>query len=118
MREGVLMRIFLNESNRAQSGRPLYEEIVLLAHKEGLSGATVFRGIMGFGTDRRLHSTKVVRLTEDLPVVVEIVDEKDRIEGFLSLIDPLIGEGLVTLELARIGIYRGGRNGSAKEDSQ
>ncbi len=117
MSEGILMRIFLNESSRAPSGRPLYEQIVLLAHNEGIAGATVFRGIMGFGTDKRVHSTKLVRLSDDLPVVVEIVDEREKIEGFLAVIDPLIREGLVTLEVANVMIYRGGDSASVKEDS-
>ena len=103
--EGQLLRIFVGESDRYQ-GKPLYEWIVLKAREEGLAGATVLRGIMGFGANSRIHTAKILRLSEGVPVVIEIVDEGANLEKFLELIDPAIGEGLATLEKARIQFYR------------
>jgi PII-like signaling protein len=103
--EAELLRIFIGESDR-HGHRPLAEAIVQLARERGLAGATVLRGVMGFGAHSRLHTAKILRLSEDLPVVIEIVDRPDRIAGFLPLIDGMIGEGLVTLEKVRVIAYR------------
>jgi uncharacterized protein len=103
--EAKLLRIFIGENDK-HHGRPLYEVIVELARKEGLAGATVLRGQLGFGADSRMHTAKILRLSEDLPIVIELVDRPDRIEGFLPLIDPMIEEGLVTLEKVQVIAYR------------
>ena len=103
--EAELLRIFIGESDRHQ-GRPLYEAIVLAARKRGMAGATVLRGVMGFGADSRMHTAKILRLSEDLPIVVEIVDKPERIADFLPELDAMIQEGLITLERARVIAYR------------
>ncbi|HHM12445.1 MAG TPA: DUF190 domain-containing protein [Planctomycetaceae bacterium] len=103
--EAELLRIFIGESDRCD-GRPLYEAIVQEARQAGLAGATVLRGILGFGAHSRIHSAKILRLSEDLPVVIEIVDRPDRIAEFLPKLDTMIAEGLVTLEKVRIIAYR------------
>ncbi|MHC4845610.1 MAG: DUF190 domain-containing protein [Planctomycetota bacterium] len=103
--DGQLLRIYLGESDKAD-GRPLYEAIVLKARELGLAGATVLRGPMGFGAHSRLHTAKVLRLSEDLPVVVEIVDSEARIAELLTHVDELVTEGLVTLENVRVIKYR------------
>ena len=103
--EASLLRIFIGESDKAD-GRPLYEVIVEEARKRGMAGATVLRGFLGFGANSRIHTSKVLRLSEDLPVVIEIVDAEDKIEAFLPELDSLVGEGLVTLEKARVITYR------------
>jgi len=103
--EGRLVRIFLGESDRFE-GRPLYEAIVLLARAEGIAGATVLRGLMGFGASSRIHTTKILRLSEDLPIVVEIVDRADRIAAILPKLDRMVGEGLITLEKVDVIAYR------------
>ncbi len=103
--EAELLRIFIGESDRHQS-RLLYEVIVEEARKRGMAGATVLRGIMGFGAHSRMHTAKILRLSEDLPVVIEIVDNPERIESFLPDLDKLIHEGLVTLERAKVIAYR------------
>lgn len=103
--EAELLRIFIGESDRWQ-GKPLYEAIVLEARKRGMAGATVLRGIMGFGADSRMHTAKILRLSEDLPIIVEIVDNPDRIAEFLPDLDAMIQEGLITLERARVIAYR------------
>jgi PII-like signaling protein len=105
--EGHLLRIFIGESDKHQ-GKPLYEWIVLRARERGLAGATVLRGMLGFGAHSRLHSAKILRLSEDLPIVVEIVDSLEKIDAFLPEIDAAIGEGLATLEKVRIRFYRSG----------
>ena len=99
------LRIFIGESDRTQ-GRPLHEVIVEEARRRGMAGATVLRGILGFGATSRIHTSKVLRLSEDLPLVVEIVDTKERIEAFLPDLDGMIDEGLVTLEQVRVITYR------------
>ncbi|MGD9210140.1 MAG: DUF190 domain-containing protein [Desulfobacteraceae bacterium] len=104
-KEGQLLRIFIGESDKKGQG-PLYEWIVQQARQQKMAGATVLRGIQGFGAHSLIHTTKILRLSEDLPVVVEIVDVPDKIEAFLELIEPSIKEGLVTLEKAHIRIYR------------
>jgi PII-like signaling protein len=103
--EGKLLRIFVGESDRWH-GRPLYEEIVRLARKKGMAGATVLRGLEGFGADSHLHTTRILRLSEDLPIVIEMVDTEERIDAILPLLDPMIGEGMVTVERVHIVSYR------------
>ena len=103
--DGCLMRIFIGESARFE-GKPLFEWIVLRARQEGLAGATVMRGMMGFGPGSKLQTTKILRLSQDLPVVIEIIDTQDKLEPFLKIIDPVIQNGLVTLEKAYIKLYR------------
>ncbi len=103
--EAELLRIFIGESDHYQ-GKPLYEVIVLEARRRGMAGATVLRGIMGFGADSRMHTAKILRLSEDLPIIVEIVDKPERIADFLPELDKMIDEGLITLERARVIAYR------------
>ena len=105
--EGYLLRIFIGESDR-HSGKLLYEWIVLKAREEGLAGATVLRGMMGFGAHSRLQTFKIERLSQDLPIIVEIVDTREKLEKFLSLIDNEIEEGMATLEQIQIHFYRSG----------
>jgi PII-like signaling protein len=105
--DGLLLRIFIGESDR-HGGKLLYEWLVLKAREMGLAGATVFRGIMGYGARSRMHSFKIERLSEDLPIVIEIVDTREKIEAFLAAAEPAIGEGLATLEKATVRFYRGG----------
>lgn len=104
-KEGQLLRIFIGERNRYE-GRPLYEWIVLQAKQEGLAGATVLRGMMGFGANSRIHTSKILRLSEDLPIIIEIVDTHEKLRRFLTHIDPAISEGLATLEKADVQFYR------------
>ena len=106
--EGYLLRIFIGESDR-HDGKLLYEWIVLKAREAGLAGATVMRGMMGFGAHSRLHTFKIERLSQDLPVIVEIVDTRDKLESFLAVIDKEIEEGLATLEEIKIHFYRSGK---------
>ena len=103
--EGKLLRIFIGESD-TWHGRPLYEAIVHRVREQGLAGATVIRGIEGFGADSRLHTSRILRLSEDLPVLIEIVDTPERIEQVLPLLDEMISEGMVTLERVEIVAYR------------
>jgi len=107
-KQGQLLRVFLGESDRHE-GLPLFEWIVRRAREHGLAGATVLRGLEGFGAHSRLHTAKILRLSSDLPIVVEIVDTAERIEAFLPTIDAAIQEGLVTLERVEIRLYRSGR---------
>ena len=108
--EAELLRIFIGEGDRFQ-GKPLYEAIVLEARRRGMAGATVLRGIMGFGADSRMHTAKILRISEDLPIVVEIVDKPDRIAEFLPELDQMIQEGLITLERAKVIAYRNSGEG-------
>jgi uncharacterized protein len=103
--EAELLRIFIGESDR-HAGKPLYEEIVLEARRRGMAGATVLHGIMGFGAHSRVHTTKILRLSEDLPIIVEIVDTPERIAAFLPDLDVMLHEGLITLERAQVIMYR------------
>jgi PII-like signaling protein len=103
--DGWLLRIFVGESDRLH-GRPLYEAIVLKARELHLAGATVLRGCMGFGAHSRLHTAKVLRLSEDLPMVVEIVDAREKIGEIMPWIDEVVEEGLVTLEKVTVLRYR------------
>jgi PII-like signaling protein len=108
---GYLLRIFIGEADKYQ-GKPLYEWLVLKAKEQGLAGATVLRGIMGYGANsREIHTFKITRLSEDLPIVVEIVDTKEKLEVYLETIDESIQAGMVTLEKATIRIYRGNQKG-------
>lgn len=102
---GCLLRVFIGESDRWQ-GKPLYEAIVMKARELHLAGATVLRGPMGFGAHSRLHTAKILRLSEDLPMVIEIVDERAKIDAFLPHIDEMVTEGLVTLEKVEVIKYR------------
>jgi hypothetical protein len=113
---GKLLRIFLGESDRF-GHRSLAEAIVERAREEGLAGATVLRGIEGFGASSTLHTTRILRLSEDLPILIEIVDREDRIAAFLPVIDAMITEGLVTLENVEVCVYRGSRPAPADEDA-
>lgn len=103
--EAELLRIFVGESDR-HAGRPLHEFIVEEARRRGLAGATVLRGILGFGANSRIHTAKILRLSEDLPMVIEIVDTPEKIAAFLPELDNWIQEGLATLERVRVIIYR------------
>src|SRR5436309_15597571 len=105
--EGYLLRIFIGESDR-HDGKLLYEWIVLKAREEGLAGATVMRGMMGFGAHSRMHTFKTERLSQDLPIIIEIVDTREKLEKYLALVDNEIEEGLATLEKAQIHLYRSG----------
>jgi uncharacterized protein len=103
-RQAVLLRIFIGEDDR-DGGQPLYESIVLKAREMHLAGATVLRGGMGFGDSSRLHTTKILRLSEDLPIVIEIVDSEEKINAFLPVIEAIMGSGLVTLEKVQVLQY-------------
>ncbi len=105
--EGRLLRIFIGEDDRYE-GMPLYEWIVRKARERGLAGATVLRGMEGFGAHSRIHTAKILRLSTDLPIVIEIVDTDERIEAFLPAIDEAITEGLATLEKVEVRLYRSG----------
>jgi PII-like signaling protein len=107
-RDAVLLRIFIGEDDKYQ-GRPLYEAIVLKARELHLAGATILRGPMGFGHSSRLHTAKILRLSEDLPIVVEIVDSQEQIDRFLPVLDTMMGSGLVTLQQVQVLQY--GPNG-------
>ena len=103
-KQAVLLRIFIGENDQCE-GRPLYEAIVLKAREVHLAGATVLRGPMGFGASSRLHTTKILRLSEDLPLVIEIVDAEDKINAFLPALDDMMSSGLVTLEKVQVLQY-------------
>lgn len=107
--DALLLRVFIGESDR-HNGKPLYEQIVLKARELNLAGATVLRGIMGFGADSRIHTAKLLELSIDLPVVVEIVDTEENINKLLPFLDETVTEGLVTLERMRVIAYRHSRN--------
>ena len=106
--EGQLLRIFIGESDKYER-QPLYEWIVHQAREFGLAGATVFRGLAGYGAHSRVHTAKILRLSSDLPIVIEIVDTSEKIEQFMPIIDDAIKEGLATIEKATIRFYRGGK---------
>jgi PII-like signaling protein len=103
--DALLVRIFIGESDRYEH-RPLYEAIVLKAREARLAGATVLRGPMGFGAASRIHTTKILRLSMDLPIVIEMVDSEEKIRGFLPILETMIGGGLVTLEKVQVIQYR------------
>jgi uncharacterized protein len=121
-RNAMLLRIFIGESDRFEH-RPLYEAIVLKARELHLAGATVLRGPMGFGHSSRLHTAKILRLSSDLPLVIEIVDSEEKIAGFLPVIEPMMGSRLVTIEKVQVIQYgqaveasRPGSDNLAKKD--
>ena len=103
--EGMLLRVFIGESDKYKS-KPLYEQIVLKAKELKLAGATVVRGVMGFGADSHMHTAKVLRLSEDLPMVIEIVDTQENLDKILPFLDEVVLEGLITLEKIRVIKYR------------
>ncbi len=103
--QGALLRIYLGESDRFE-GVPLHEAIVRKAKESGLAGATVLRGLLGYGASSRIHSSHILRLSEDLPLVVEIVDREERIRGFLGTLDGMVSGGVVTMERVEIVRYR------------
>ncbi len=107
-KKGKLLRIFIGENDRHE-GLPLYEWIVRQARENGLAGATVLRGLEGYGAHSRLHKAKILRLSNDLPLVVEIVDTEEKIQSFLPLIDDAVAEGLATVERVEVHFYRSGR---------
>ena len=111
--EAQLLRIFIGESDRWH-GMPLYEAIVRKAREVGLAGATVLRGLEGFGARSRIHTVKILRLSEDLPIVVEIVDRAQRIEEFLPLLDEMVTEGMITVEKVHIIAYRHGKQSTLR----
>jgi len=113
-KEGHLLRIFIGESDR-RDGMPLFEWIVRQARQHDLAGATVLRGLEGFGAHSRVHKARILRLSTDLPIVVEIVDTREKIEAFLPVIDEAIEEGLATLEPVEIRLYRTGSKSKEKE---
>ena len=104
-KDGHLLRIFIGEDDRHPEGGPLFEWIVREARRHGLAGATVLRGLAGFGARSRLHTARILALSSDLPIVIEIVDTKDKIESFLPVIDAAIPDGLATLEKVEIHFY-------------
>ena len=103
-KQALLLRIFIGEDDKFK-GSPLYEAIVTKAREMHLAGATVLRGPMGFGASSRLHTTKILRLSEDLPLVIEIVDSEDKIDGFLPVLDGMMSSGLITLEKVQVLQY-------------
>ncbi len=102
--EGVLLRIFIGESDKFD-GKPLYKQIVFKAKEQKLAGATVMRGMMGFGANSNVKSTSILRLSEDLPLVIEVVDFADKIEAFLPILDEMMDDGLVTMEKVQVLKY-------------
>ncbi|MEO8477543.1 MAG: DUF190 domain-containing protein [Actinomycetota bacterium] len=104
--EGKLLRLFIGEHDR-WDGKPLYEAIVMRARAEGMAGATVLRGIEGFGAASRVHTSRLLELSSDLPIVVELVDTEDKIARILPVFDEMVGDGMMTLETVHIVTYRG-----------
>jgi len=107
-RDGKLLRVFVGESDKHE-GVLLYEWIVARAREQGLAGATVLRGLEGFGAHSRVHTAKILRLSADLPIVIEIVDTEEKIEAFLPVIDAAIDEGMATIEKVEVHFYRSGQ---------
>ena len=103
--EGKLLRIFIGEADRWR-GKPLYESIVVEARRRGLAGATVLKGFMGFGAHSRIHTAKLLELSQDLPIVIEIVDAPEKIEAFMPDLEAMVGDGLITPERAEVLLYR------------
>ena len=106
-RDGRLLRVFVGESDKYE-GMPLYEWIVRKARERGMAGATALRGMEGFGAHSRMHTAKILRLSQDLPIVVEIVDMPDKVEEFIPVLDAAITEGLLTVEPVDVRFYRAG----------
>ncbi|SEH10557.1 DUF190 domain-containing protein [Thermoleophilum album] len=113
---GKLLRIFIGESDR-RGGKPLYQVIVETLREHGLAGATVLRGIEGFGAHSRLHTYRLLRLSEDLPIVIEVVDSEQRIDAVLPILDEMVEEGLVTLERVEVIAYRSGNDGQRSPET-
>jgi uncharacterized protein len=107
--QGTLLRIFIGESDHWH-GKPLYQAIVRRLREEGVAGATVIRAIEGFGAKSHLHTTRIMRLSEDLPLVVEVVDTEEHIRRVLPLLDDMVADGLVTLEHVEVITYRAGKD--------
>ncbi|HEY8178742.1 MAG TPA: DUF190 domain-containing protein [Candidatus Limnocylindria bacterium] len=107
---GLLVRIYIGESDRWE-GKPLYQALVELLRERGLAGATVLRGIEGFGAKAHVHTTRLLRLSEDLPILVEVVDQEDRIRDVLPQLDQMVADGLITLERVEVIAYRANREG-------
>lgn len=107
--QAKLLRIFVGENDR-QDGRPLYEAIVDEARRRGLAGATVIRGVLGFGAHSHIHTAKILRLSEDLPMMIEIVDRESQIQNFLPYLDAVMQEGIVTMENVNVVVYRHGND--------
>ncbi|HEX6130052.1 MAG TPA: DUF190 domain-containing protein [Candidatus Limnocylindria bacterium] len=105
--QGLLVRIYIGESD-SHEGRPLYQAVVERMRELGLAGATVLRGIEGFGAHARLHTTRLLRLSEDLPILIELVDTEERIRAALPVLDEMVGDGLITLEKVEVIAYRAG----------
>lgn len=103
--EGMLLRIFIGETDQYQ-GKPLYEQIVLKARELGLAGATAIRGVMGFGADSRMHTAKILRLSDDLPMVIELVDTEENLNKLIPFLDETVKEGLITMERVKVVKYR------------
>jgi PII-like signaling protein len=103
--QGLLVRIFVGEADRLD-GTPLYEAIVQRARERGLAGATVLKGIEGYGAHNLIHTARILRLSEDLPIVIEIVDQREKVEAFLPELDEMVPEGLVTLQPVEVILYR------------
>jgi PII-like signaling protein len=103
--EGALLRVFIGETD-SYNGKPLYEQIVLKARELNLAGATVVRGVMGFGADSRMHTAKILRLSDDLPIIVEIVDTEENLQKLQPFLDETVEEGLITLEKVKVIKYR------------
>ena len=113
--QGLLVRIYIGENDQ-HDGRPLYRAVVERMRELGLAGATVLRGIEGFGAHARLHTTRLLRLSEDLPILIELVDTEDRIRAALPVLDEMVGDGLITLEKVEVVAYRAGRAGDTRDD--
>jgi len=111
--KGKLLRIYVGESD-TWHGKPLYQAIVERVREEGLAGATVLRGIEGFGRTSRLHTARILRLSEDLPILIEIIDTEEKISAILPALDEMIAEGLVTLEAVEILVYRSAEGSEQK----
>lgn len=103
--DGKLLRVFIGEADK-RNGKPLYEEIIFLAKKSGLAGATAIKGLMGFGCKSHMHTANLLRLSEDLPIIIEIVDSEEKINQFIPQLDVMVKDGLVTLEKANVIMYR------------
>jgi len=116
-RDAVLLRIFIGEDD-SYGSMPLYEAIVFKAREMHLAGATVLRGGLGFGQSSRMHTTKILRLSQDLPLVIEIVDSGDKIDSFLKELEQMMGSGLVTLEKVQVFQYGRGNNDAGEESGQ
>lgn len=106
---GLLIRIFIGESD-TWHGKPLYQAIVELLRERGIAGATVLRGIEGFGANAHIHTTRILRLSQDLPVLIEVVDQEDRVRGILPDLDAMVEDGMITLEPVEVIVYRARRD--------